>query len=300
MYPRSFQASSVVDCLRNAIELYGLQIKTEYNIQKITKKEYFEVDEYKSKNLIIATGGNSYKELGSDGSGYEIAKKFGHSITELIPVLVQLKCDNKYIAGLEGIKQNVLLECRYNNKIIRQDYGEILFTLYGISGPTVFNQTPAIANYGFGVEFFVDFMPDISKSELYDNLIDRKNRLCHLQATDFLVGFLPKKLGMFLLKKSGIEKLNIPLYDIEDKYINNLVENIKKYRIIADDTMGFKNAQVTAGGVNTKEVDKYSYESKITKGLYFCGEILDVFGDCGGYNLQFAFASGLLLGETID
>lgn len=296
IYPRSFQASSIVDSLRNEIEYLGIKTILNFKIGNISKKgEYFCVNEYKAEKLVIATGGYSYKELGSDGSGYEIAKKLGHSITDLKPVLVQLKANKDYVKGLEGIRQDVLLKAYFKNELLREDFGELLFTTYGISGPTVFNQSYLTAIYGFDIEFVVDFMPDIQKEELKNILFERKKELSHIQIQDFLNGVIHKKLGMFLLKKSGIEKLNIEVFNISDDNILKLVENLKSYSIYCEDTMGFKQAQVTAGGVDTREINN-DFESKIHKNLYFIGEVLDVFGDCGGYNLQYAFSSGLLVG----
>ncbi len=142
-------------------------------------------------------------------------------------------------------------------------------------------------------------MPNKNKDELYTYLLNRRDNLYFLEATDFLNGVLHKKLGMFLLKKSGIEKLNIPCYEIKDKNLQKLVDNIKEYRIKAFDTTGFNQAKVTAGGVDSNELD-FNLESKLHKNLYFTGEIIDIFGDCGGYSLQFAFASGIAVGSMND
>lgn len=300
MYPNSLQASSIVDVLRNQLEYLSCSIVYSTEIEKCYKKnDIFYVNEYKSKNLIIATGGNSYKELGSDGTGYIIAKSFGHTITELKPVLVQLQTEKEYVKGLEGIRQDVNLSVLNKGKFLRADFGELLFTPYGISGPTVFNLSYLTALYGFDLEFIIDFMPSMNNYELYDYLVKRRDTLYFMEALDFLNGVVHKKLGMFLFKKSGLEKLNIPIYEISDKIIKNLVENIKKYTIKVFDTTGFKKAQVTAGGVDSIEVD-LNFQSKKHKNLYFIGEILDIFGDCGGYNLQFAFASALLVGGIND
>lgn len=296
MYPRSFQASSVVDVLRFELEKLNADILLNYEINDIYKSNIFHIDKYMSKNLIIAVGGNSYNSF----NGYDIARKFGHRITKLTPILVQLKCDKQYIQGLEGIKQEVNLTAYNKGEIVRKEAGELLFTTYGISGSAVFNISPVIAQYGFDIEFKIDFLPEISEDKLIEMLFERRDKLSYLQISDFLVGFLHKKFSMFLLKKSGIDKLVGNVSDISDETIYILASNIKRYSVIAFDTMGFKNSQVTAGGVDTNQIDTKTYESKLVKNLYFCGEVLDVYGDCGGYNLQFAFASGLLVGEGND
>ncbi|VWL85661.1 BaiN/RdsA family NAD(P)/FAD-dependent oxidoreductase [Oceanivirga miroungae] len=300
VYPNSLQASSVVDAIRNMLSYLACDIVYNTEINSCYKsKDIFYVNEYKAYKLVIATGGNSYKELGSDGSGYEIAKSFSHSITSLEPVLVQLKTDPIYIKGLEGIKQDVTLKVYDNNKLLRVEKDEILFTSYGISGPVIFNSSYLTALHGFSIEFSIDFLEEYTHTKLLEFLKDRVNKLYFLEATEFLNGILHKKLGMFLLKKSGLEKLNVLVCEISDKILENLVKNIKDYRIKAYDTTGFKNAQVTKGGVDSNELT-LNFESKIHENLYFIGEIVDIFGDCGGYNLQFNFASSLTVGGLDD
>lgn len=301
MYPNSRQASSIVDAIRNYADFLNIPVKLETDIKNVCKeKGLFDIEGIKAKKLVIATGGYSYKELGSDGSGYEIAKKFGHNITELNPVLVQLKADKKYIKGLEGIRLDVKISMNKNGNVIKEEEGELLFTPYGISGPTVFNLSYFIPEYSFDVDFYVDFIPDISLENLKKILYNRREQLNGLEISNFLNSVLPKKLGHFLLKESGIEKLNELIYKIDDKTIDIILNKIKKYNIRCYDTMGFKQAQVTAGGVDTKEVDSRTFMSKKVNNLYFCGEVLDVYGECGGYNLQFAFASGMSVGENDD
>lgn len=301
MYPMSLQASSIVDAIRNYANFLNIAIKLETEVNKIEKvKDYFLINGIQTKNIVIASGGYSFKELGSDGSGYELAKSLGHSITELTPILVQLRTDKEYIKGLEGIRLDVKLSAYYKNDMIREEVGELLFTPYGISGPTVFNMSYLIPKYSYDILFKVDFIPDIEKEKLKSILYNRRDKFGYLEATEFFNTILPKKLGQFLLKKVGIEKLNINISTIDDKILEKLVEIIKGYEIKCYDTMGFKQAQVTAGGVDTRQVDEKTFMSKLVKNVYFCGEVLDVYGECGGYNLQYAFASGMLVGENID
>ena len=301
MYPMSLQASSIVDAIRNYANFLNIAIKLETEVNKIEKvKDYFLINGIQAKNIVIATGGYSFKELGSDGSGYELAKSLGHSITGLTPILVQLRTDKEYIKGLEGIRLDVKLSAYYKNDMIREEVGELLFTPYGISGPTVFNMSYLIPKYSYDILFKVDFIPDIEKEKLKSILYNRRDKFGYLEATEFFNTILPKKLGQFLLKKVGIEKLNINISTIDDEILEKLVEIIKGYEIKCYDTMGFKQAQVTAGGVDTRQVDEKTFMSKLVKNVYFCGEVLDVYGECGGYNLQYAFASGMLVGESID
>ena len=207
MYPMSLQASSIVDAIRNYANFLNIAIKLETEVNKIEKvKDYFSINGIQTKNIVIATGGYSFKELGSDGSGYELAKSLGHSITELTPILVQLRTDKEYIKGLEGIRLDVKLSAYYKNDMIREEVGELLFTPYGISGPTVFNMSYLIPKYSYDILFKVDFIPDIEKEKLSSLLYNRRDKFGYLEATEFFNTILPKKLGKFLLNKVGIEK----------------------------------------------------------------------------------------------
>lgn len=298
VYPNSYQASSVVDALRFKLESFdNIDIILNEDVEKIRKKNNkFNLTtnnaEYIFDKVILAAGGNSYKELGSNGSGYLLASKIGHTCTEIYPILVQLKSEKEYIKGLEGVKLPVILKAFVNGNKIREDKNELLFTPYGISGPTVFNLSYLTALYGFeNVDFYVDFLPNIDKKELKKNIFDRIYRLGYLNSEYLLNGLVNKKLGLFLLKKSGLEKLDIKVSEIDKSIINRLVDNLKNYHIKVYDTMGFSNAQVTAGGIKLSEVNNRTLESNIVKGLYIIGEVLDIFGDCGGYNLTWCFMS---------
>lgn len=298
VYPNSYQASSVVDALRFKLESFdSIDVILNEDVEKIRKKNNkFNLktnnSEYIFDKVILATGGNSYKELGSNWSGYLLASKMGHTCTEIYPILVQLKSEKEYIKGLEGVKLPVILKAFVNGNKIREDKNELLFTPYGISGPTVFNLSYLTALYDFeNVDFYVDFLPNIDKKELKKNIFDRIYRLGYLNSEYLLNGLVNKKLGLFLLKKSGLEKLDIKVSEIDKSIINRLVDNLKNYHIKVYDTMGFSNAQVTAGGIKLSEVNNRTLESNIVKGLYIIGEVLDVFGDCGGYNLTWCFMS---------
>lgn len=298
VYPNSYQASSVVDALRFKLESFdNIDIILNEDVEKIRKKNNkFNLTtnnaEYIFDKVILAAGGNSYKELGSNGSGYLLASKMGHTCTEIYPILVQLKSEKEYIKGLEGVKLPVILKAFVNGNKIREDKNELLFTPYGISGPTVFNLSYLTALYGFeNVDFYVDFLPNIDKKELKKNIFDRIYRLGYLNSEYLLNGLVNKKLGLFLLKKSGLEKLDIKVSEIDKSIINRLVDNLKNYHIKVYDTMGFSNAQVTSGGIKLSEVNNRTLESNIVKGLYIIGEVLDIFGDCGGYNLTWCFMS---------
>lgn len=303
VYPLSGQASSVVDALRFEAEKLGIKIETEFYVRKIEKDGFkfriYSEDRKKIEagRVIIAAGGQSYPELGSNGSGFELAKELGHSVTKLSPSIVQLKTEKNQVKGLQGIKTDVAVTAYGDNKKICTYDGELLFTDYGISGNVVFNISFVMPLYK-NVEFEIDFMEKFDYNELYEMLKERKKIMSHLTMENYFNGMINKKLGQFLSKVSGIEKLSKPVKDLNDSDIRKLCTVLKKYRVKILETTGFKNAQVTAGGVSLDEVNTEILESKIVKGLYFSGEVLDVYGECGGFNLQWAWASGYIAGEN--
>lgn len=303
VYPLSGQASSVVDALRFEAEKLGIKIETEFYVRKIEKDGFkfriYSEDKKKIEagRVILAAGGQSYPELGSNGSGFELAKELGHSVTKLSPSIVQLKTEKNQVKGLQGIKTDVAVTAYGDNKKICTYDGELLFTDYGISGNVVFNISFVMPLYK-NVEFEIDFMEKFDYNELYEMLKERKRILSHLTMENYFNGMINKKLGQFLSKVSGIEKLSKPVKDLNDSDIRKLCTVLKKYRVKILETTGFKNAQVTAGGVSLDEVNTETLESKIVKGLYFSGEVLDVYGECGGFNLQWAWASGYIAGEN--
>ena len=303
VYPLSGQASSVVDALRFEAEKLGIKIETEFYVRKIEKDGFkFKIfSEGKRKieanRVILSTGGQSYPELGSNGSGFQLAKDFGHSITKLSPAIVQLKTEKYQVKGLQGIKADTSVTAYGDNKKICTYNGELLFTDYGISGNVVFNISFVMPLYK-NVEFEIDFMKKFDYNELYELLRKRKKIMAYLTMENYFNGMINKKLGQFLSKMSGIEKLSKPVKDLNDNEIRKLCTSLKKYRINILETTGFKNAQVTAGGIPLDEVNTDTLESKIIKGLYFSGEVLDVYGECGGFNLQWAWASGYIAGKN--
>lgn len=308
LYPLSGQAASIVDGLRFYAQNLGIPIYTDFYATKVTK-EMFEFKilsedkrQINSKKIILATGGISYPELGSNGSGYQIAENFGHSLTKLVPTIVQLKTEKHKIKGLRGIKLDAKVSAFEKNedkfeKICTYE-GELLFTDYGISGNVVFNISFVFPLYK-EVEFEVDFMPKFDYNNLFTILKKRREILKNMTMEQYFNGMINKKLGQFLTKMSGIPKLSKNISELTDNEIKKICTILKKYKIKILDTNGFKNAQVTAGGIPLSEINLENLESKKTKGLYFAGEVMDVYGECGGFNLHWAWASGKFAGENV-
>jgi predicted Rossmann fold flavoprotein len=245
----------------------------------------------------VAAGGCASPSLGSDGSGFEIMKSFGHKVSALQPALVQLKTNPNEVKSLKGIKINGKVSVLENGEVIAVESGEVLFTDYGVSGPPVFQLSAAVP-FRKNLEISIDLVPEYNLKAVYDILEERKFNLSHLTMEDFFVGFMNKRIGNLISRRIGIEKLSYPVSSLNKKQLWAIAEQLKSYRLEITGTNGFKNAQVTAGGVYTDQIDKHTMQSKIVKGLYCCGEVLDIYGDCGGYNLQWAWSSGFLAGRS--
>ena len=305
VFPLSGQAGSVIDALRFEAERVGVKFLLDFYVKKIEKKgfQFIIYSEDKriitSNRVLLSAGGKSYPDLGSNGSGFELAREFGHTITPLFPSIVQFKTEEYQVKGLKGIKLDTKVTAYGDNKKICTYDGELLFTDYGVSGNVIFNISFVFPIHK-KVELEVDFLSKFSYDELLEKLKDRRDILGHLTMEHYFNGMINKKLGQFLSKASGIEKLSKEINSLTDNELRKLCDVLKKYKLNVLDTTGYKNAQVTAGGVKLEEVNMETLESKKVKGLYFSGEILDVYGECGGFNFQWAWASGKKAGGNIS
>ncbi len=297
-YPYSLQASAVLDVLRYELERLKVNIITEFEVKKITKtNNAFKIKSYNGNiayadKVILSTGGKASPALGSNGSGYAIAQSFGHKISKLYPSLVQLKTETNLIKSLKGTKldANVLLEsgnkkCSY--------FGEILFTDYGLSGPAIFNVS-RLCVQDCDATITLDILPEINEEELYNILKARRTQYRNLET--FFVGMVNKKVGMVMMKYAEVLPFARNSDTITDAEIKRLCDALKNFKLKVTGTMSWNNAQVTAGGILTDDINPETMESNLCDGLYLTGEILDIDGDCGGYNLQWAWSSGYIAG----
>ena len=309
LYPESLQSSSVVDLLRLALDEAGVPVYTDCKVKTISKNNSFTIttsnqdtDIFNCNKVVLACGGKSAVKTGSDGSGFKLARELGHSVITPIPAIVQLKLDYPYLKALSGVKFNGKVQIYVEDKLIRSEEGEILFTDYGISGPPIL-QLSRIASKALlnnqKIKLKVDMMPNKSVEEVGNFLYGHLAIFSHRSISTALVGIINKKLIPILLKDVGIYNINTPCCDLEWENKDLLIKRFKEWDFFCTETNGFNNAQLTAGGINTKEVKETTLESKIIKDLYFSGEILDVNGDCGGYNLQWAWSSGILVGNEV-
>lgn len=305
VYPYSNQASSVLDVLRMKLESLGVNIITGFDVMDIIpKNNEFTLKSYtgetvKADRVIVATGGKASPNLGSNGSGYDLLKKLGHTVTDLFPALVQVKTDTEYVKSLKGTKFDGKATLKDGKKTLQSAEGEILFTEYGLSGPPLFALSRKIAEAerkNKTVTVLLDMMSEYSREQVYQMLAERIAYGYDKTLENFFIGMLNKRLGQVLLKSCGIAPLSRKCATLSEQDINNLTDRIKGWEFVTHGTTSWNNAQVTAGGINTKEVSPQTMESKIVKGLFIVGELLDIDGDCGGFNLQWAWSSGYTAG----
>lgn len=287
VYPLSGQATAVLDVLRLELERLGVKILAEFDVEKIENSGvgfsiYGSGQKVFAQKLIVSTGGMASPKSGSCGKGYELLKAVGHSVTRLVPSLVQLKTE-KSVGGVRAYG-------KVTTASGKSDTGEIQFNNYGISGIPVFGLAKNVKK---GEPVFLDLLPDYTEDEVVKIL---KNRPKQTMET-YLIGILNKTLGQFFLKECGISPLSRMSDTLSDKEISKLAKKLKSWQFDVTGTMPWDNAQVTAGGIRLCEVCDATMESKIVKNLYITGELLDIDGPCGGYNLQWAWASGFVAGS---
>ncbi|WP_315117091.1 NAD(P)/FAD-dependent oxidoreductase [uncultured Clostridium sp.] len=308
IYPMSLQASSVLDIFRMAIDERNIPLYLNSKINKIQKlnntyKLFTSEDiSFTCNKLILSCGGASAPATGSDGSGFLLAKSLGHELISPVPGLVQLKLKHDKLKALSGIKFDGTSKIFINDELIREEYGEILFTDYGISGPPILQVSSIISRALYEknkVVISIDINPNTTKEQLSFFLENHWGTFSYRSLHDSLIGIVNKKLIPILLKECSISDIHKPCYQLSWKEKNSIISLLKKWNFAVYDTNSFKNSQITCGGVDTKNIDPYTLQSKIVQNLFFTGEILDVHGDCGGYNLQWAWSSGYIVGTNI-
>ncbi len=300
VYPYSDQANSVVDVLRLALERPNITVVTGFEVIKATKNETGFIlsdggQQILCDRLIVACGGLAGSKLGGTMAGYKLLGKFGHKSTRLRPNLVQLKTSWSGIAGLKGVRANCAAKILRDGELFCQSTGEIQFTDYGISGPVIFEISRDVC-YGPGrFTCCMDFLPQVDCDTLNQHL--QRRRQTDLPMDELLTGILHNRLGRVLTKAAGIKGKQY-VNQISNRELEEVIRCVKAFEVELTEPMGMDSAQVTAGGVYTDGFDPYTMESKLVPGLYACGEVLDIDGDCGGYNLQWAWSSGRSAGSN--
>lgn len=299
VYPLSKQASSVLDALRFKVQSLNVNCFLGSKVVKIEKQKHFKItlengEVLYGENVIFVVGGKSASHLGTDGTSYSLVSSFGHKITKLYPSLVQLKTDKNQIKGMKGLKVLANVKAVLNNKVLTEKQGEVLFTDYGVSGNAIFYISSYVVDNK--AKLLLDLVPELTTEELIDFLKKKQSFCSYLTLENALSGIINNKIGCAVLRNSGKFDLLAPITSVDVKTIVSLLKN---YEIEVLGSMGFDNSQVTKGGIEVSDINLNTLESKLTKGLYFAGEVLDVDGDCGGYNLWWAFSSASVVANSI-
>lgn len=321
IYPLAEQAAVVLDVLRYTVEKLGVQVETGAQVTKLYpvakgNKGVRVCLETNGKKLfyhsvILACGSKAAPKTGSDGSGYDLAKSLGHTIIPVLPSLVQLRCSDAFCKTLAGIRCDAKIHIYVGEKLLCKEQGELQLTDYGISGIPVF-QLSGLVNRNMyemaqkkkkqgkeePVYVLIDFLPQLSEGDLQDLLTKRCETIIYKQGTveEFFTGLLNKKLMLQIVKMAGL-KPEQKVSQVNRKKLYEVFTLCKGFKMHITGSNGFENAQVCTGGVNMKEVSE-ELESLKANGVYFAGEILDVDGRCGGYNLQWAWTSGAIAGKA--
>ncbi len=289
VYPYSDQANSVVDVLRYALERENIRLFLGCEVSKVKKQGcqfqvYAGEDVYSCDKLIVACGGLAGTKLGGGMDGYKILKSFGHRITKLRPTLVQLKSDWRGCVGLKGVRANCHVQVLCDGKLHAQSTGELQFTEYGLSGPVIFEVSRDVCQRPGNWTCKLDFLPEKDEKWLRAAI---ENKIARgIDRQEWLTGILHNRLGKVLIQAAGGN-------------LQEICRVVKAFEVHITESLGMDSAQVTAGGAVTAEFAPETMESRKVPGLYACGEVLDIDGDCGGYNLQWAWSSGRLAGGSV-
>ena len=304
LYPYSDQAAAILDVLHIEIAKLDICVMTEINVLDIqpvkrgirvtTDKKTITVD-----SVILACGSKAAPVTGSDGSGYQLAKLLGHRIVPVLPALVQLRCAEKFYKSISGVRVQGTVEIYADDISLASDTGEIQLTNYGISGIPVFQVSRYAAKAIYqkqSVTAVLNFMPDMNKDEFLSFLQERITLCPHKTLDEFFTGIFPKKLCELWIRLLRLPK-EMRVSDLSGEQLEKLVLLIQHLRTHITETNAFEQAQICCGGVDTTEINPDTLESNYVPGIYFAGELLDVDGICGGYNLQWAWSSGFVAGK---
>ncbi len=300
VYPFSDQANSVVDTLRFALEQRKVDLRCGCEVLSIGKKARgYQVktaeESFYCDKLILACGGSAGSKLGGTDWGYKLLTSMGHTVTSLRPSLVQIKTDASITRSLKGVRADAGITLKQNGRTAAHNSGEVQFTDFGISGPAIFELSREVSSRGEQT-LLLDLMQPWTEEEVTDLLLLRKANFPALDGEELLTGALQNRLGKVILKCSGIEIADC-CADYTEQDLKKIAHTIKYFPMTVTGVMGLEQAQVTAGGILTSEFRPDTLESRICPGLFATGEVLDIDGDCGGYNLQWAWSSGRLAGK---
>ena len=299
VYPLSDAAGSVLDVLRFALDSAGVELHPAETVTALQRcKDSFAVQTdlavYHPEYVVIACGGKAGGKLGGVSDGYDLLRSLGHRCTKLYPSLVPLRTDTDYPRSLKGVRADASVKLCSGTSVLAESCGEVQFVEKGVSGPAVFDVSREASVHGG--ELLLDFMRGFSAPEIQQLLLQRRSLSPELENANVFAGLLHSRLGLVLVKYAGL-KPSDKIGSLSAKDIARLAEAAKAFRLRVTGTDSFDTAQVTAGGISVDDFNPRTLESKLAPGLFACGEVLDIDGDCGGYNLQWAWASGALAGR---
>ena len=303
VYPYSNIAGSVLDVLRYALEQENIDLHTGCSVTRIRRRgSGFTVEteqgSFSADKVVLAAGGAAGSKVGGVMDGYQLAKALGHHRTALYPSLVQLKTDPTYPRALKGVKAEAAVRILRGSDVLAENKGEILFTEYGVSGPAIFEISRAAATGGDGLTVELNFLPDWDADTTMAWLRQRCKAAGTRETGTLLTGTLHSRLGQMVCKAAGFTNQRADTLTEHD--LCAIAAQLQRFTLPIVGVCGFDQAQVTAGGLRTDEFDSATMQSRLVPGFYACGEVLDIDGDCGGYNLQWAWSSGYLAGLLMD
>ena len=302
VYPLSDSANSVVDVLRFALDAAGVELRAACPARAVRREKsggfsvVTDAETLRADRLIVACGGAAGAKLGGVGDGYELLAMLGHKRTALYPSLAPILTEPEYPRALKGVRADCRLRLDGGGETLAETAGELQFTETGVSGPAAFELSRAASVGGKGLTLTADFFREHPADAVPALLRARRSRFPALNASEALTGMLHNRLGRMLVKYAGLDA-NAPLSSLSDGDLDRLAQSCRDFRLAVRGVAGFDAAQVTAGGVRTSGFNPETLESWFVPGLFACGEVLDVDGDCGGFNLQWAWASGRLAGR---
>lgn len=309
-YPYSNQAVAIKSVLMQELNKKGIKLITDFNVKEIRKEnDKFIIKSHDSEviadSIVISTGSKAAPKTGSSGDGYLFASNFNHTIVDVLPGLTQLKANENYFKLWSGIRCDAKVSLYEDDMFIKDEVGEIQLIDYGVSGIVIFNLSSFISrglNKNKKEEIVIDFLPVLNLKSSYElrKWIDgRVKKIGNKRLSELFDGVLNYKLVSAVLKKINL-KPDRYYNSLTDSEKNLLSENIHSLKINIDGVNSFEKSQVCSGGVKLSELNLKTFESKLVNNLYFIGEIVDIDGDCGGYNLTFAFLSGIKVGESLN
>jgi len=316
VFPTTDQAKTITSLLEDELYRMGIRIYLNTEVFEVGKDEEFQINcrdisqenhnpvkeiNFRSKYLVISAGGKTYPALGSNGSGYDLSEEFGHSIVTPVPSALPLTAKDPLIHELQGVKLEAEVTSIIDGVEIKKSIDDLMFTQYGLSGPSILNISREISIHinrhnKSNVKVKINFFPNQKKEEVLNFLKKRWAKRPTQSLEKSLYGIFPNKIPIVILRVIGIDSSK-EVKNLSSEEIDRLVDGLSSYYINITRTRGWNEAEFTAGGVNTKDIKIGTLESRLVSKLYFCGEILDVDGDVGGFNLSWAWSSGYVSGK---